>query len=84
MADAQIDVRRNQTPARQQEHHPAQVDPFRAMDRMFDHFMRGFGFPAFRRMTEPEHWSEGAFNFGSPAIDFAEDEKAYCRASRLI
>lgn len=82
MADTQIDVRRNQSPTRQ-EHRPAQVDPFRAMDRMFDHFLRGFGFPAFRRMNEPELWSEGGFNFGSPAIDFAEDEKAYHLTAEL-
>jgi HSP20 family protein len=83
MADTKIDVRRNQSPARQQEHRPAQADPFLAMDRMFDHFMRSFGFPAFRRMAEPEQWSEGGFNFASPAIDFAEDDKAYHLAAEL-
>jgi HSP20 family protein len=77
MADTQIDVRRNQTPARQSESRPAQVDPFRSMDRMFDQFWRGFGLPSFRRMVEPEGWSDGGFNFAAPAIDFAEDEKTY-------
>src|SRR5215469_1102673 len=85
MAETQINVRRNQsaTPARHSETRPAALDPFRAMDRMFDQFLRGFGFPAFRRMTEPEAWSEGAFSAGAPAIDFAEDENAYHLTAEL-
>jgi len=83
MADTQIDVRREHTPARHQEHRPAQVDPFRAMDRMFDQFMRGFGFPSFRRMAEPEGWSDSGLNFTAPAIDFSEDEKAYHLTAEL-
>lgn len=83
MADTQIDVRRNQTPARSQEHRPTQVDPFRAMDRMLDQFWRGFGLPSFRRMVEPEAWSEGGFNVAAPAIDFSEDEKEYHLTAEL-
>ena len=83
MADTQIDVRRNQTPTRQTETRPAQIDPFRAMDRVFDQFWRGFGLPSFRRMMEPEPWSEGGFNLAAPAIDFSEDEKAYHLTAEL-
>ena len=85
MADTQIDVRRNQSATSQQlqEHRPAQIDPFRAMDRMFDQFWRGFGLPAFRRMAEPELWSDSGFSFAAPAIDFAEDEKAYHLTAEL-
>jgi HSP20 family protein len=89
MAETQIDVRRNQTttPARQTETRPAALDPIRTMrhemDRMFDHLWRGFGLPSFRRMTEPEGWSEGGFSFAAPAIDFAEDEKAYHLTAEL-
>lgn len=46
---------------------------------MFEQFWRGFGLPSFRRMSEPE----GGFNFAAPAIDFAEDEKAYHLAAEL-
>jgi HSP20 family protein len=83
MADTQIDVRRDHTPARHQEHRATQVDPFRAMDRMFDQFLRGFGFPSLRRMAEPEGWTDSGFNFAAPAINFSEDEKAYHLTAEL-
>ena len=86
MADTNIDVKRDQTtaPARRDETRPAGIDPFQAfrheMDRMFDRFWRGgFGLPTFRRMFEPEQsWpAEQGWNFTTPAIDFAEDDKAF-------
>lgn len=83
MADTQIDVRRSHTPARQQETRLAQIDPFRAMDRMLDQFWRGFGLPSFRRMADPEGWSDSGFNFAAPAIDFSEDEKTYHLTAEL-
>jgi HSP20 family protein len=92
MADTQIDVKRNQTTtsARRAETRPAAFDPFQAfrheMDLMFDRFWRGgFGLPSFRRTAEPEaFWpAEGGFAFSAPAIDFAEDEKAYHLTAEL-
>jgi HSP20 family protein len=91
-SDNQIDVRRNQhtTPARQRETRPAAFDPFhefrREMDRMFDRFWRGgFGLPSPWRMFEGERsWpGESGMNFSAPAIDFAEDEKAYHLTAEL-
>ena len=48
------------------------------MDRLFDRFGSGFGFPSLRRMfdVEPPAW-RSSFNFSMPAIDMSEDEKAY-------
>ena len=95
MADTNIDVQREDqrqqggAPARRGETRPAGIDPFRAfreMDRMFDRFWRtGLGLPSLRRMFEPEgEWrSEQGFAFASPAIDFAEDEKAYHLTAEL-
>jgi HSP20 family protein len=89
MADQDIEVKRtegpaqSQTPARTQARMPMRssgFDPFQSfrneMDRMFDQLWRGFGFPAPRRAFEAEpFWQrEGA---SVPAVDVAEDEKAY-------
>jgi Hsp20/alpha crystallin family len=48
------------------------------MDRLFDRFGSGFGFPSLRRMfdVEPPAW-RSSFSFSTPAIDMSEDEKAY-------
>jgi HSP20 family protein len=59
------------------------LDPLQAfrneMERMFDQFRRGFGLPASRRgfETEPFWRGEGGFGLAVPAVDVAEDEKAY-------
>jgi HSP20 family protein len=59
------------------------VDLFRSfrdeMDRMFDQFWRGFGLPSMRRGFEAEpFWrGEGGFGLSTPAVDVAEDDKAY-------
>lgn len=60
------------------------LDPFQAfrneMERMFDRFWRGgFGLPASRRGFEAEPFWRGEEGFGLsvPAVDVAEDEKAY-------
>ena len=89
--ESQIDVKRNETgmPARQGERHVAGRDPFydirREMGRMFDRLWSGgFGSPLLRRML-PETFEPGAaaFSVSSPAIDFAEDEKAYHLTAEL-
>ena len=92
MAESQIDVKRNQAaaPARPGETRPVGRDAFgdlrRDMDRMFDQLWRGgFGLPMFRRMFWPEAAASGesGFAFTSPALDFAEDDKAYHLTAEL-
>jgi HSP20 family protein len=55
------------------------------MDRLFDRFAGGFGFPALRRMfdIEPAGRSASSFSFSAPAIDMSEDEKAYKISAEL-
>jgi HSP20 family protein len=58
-------------------------DPFLAlrgeMDRLFDRFTSGFGFPSLRRMMdlEPAWRTEWPLRDGVPAVDVAENETAY-------
>ena len=47
------------------------------MDRLFDRFSKGFGIPAF----EP-FFSRDA-DFAAPAVEFAEDDKAYTVTAEL-
>jgi HSP20 family protein len=50
------------------------------MDRLFDDFFAGsWRSPFGRRRFEAEPWRRfhGAFGLGTPAVDLAEDEKAY-------
>jgi HSP20 family protein len=47
------------------------------MDRLFDRFGSGFGFPSLRRMFDIEPAWRSSFAFSAPAIDMSEDEKAY-------
>jgi HSP20 family protein len=53
------------------------------MDRLFDRFGRGFGFPSLRRMFDIESPWRGSFSFSMPAIDMSEDEKAYKISAEL-
>ncbi len=82
MAQAPVEVRRG-PPAR------TVVDPwnvFRAdMDRLFDRFTSGFGFPSLRRVSdvEPSWRYETPFNITAPAVDVTEDDKAYKIAAEL-
>lgn len=68
---------------------PPAPDPWRAfraeMDRLFDRFSGGFGFPSLRRMfdVEPAWRDESSFSFGAPAVDITEDDKAYKIAAEL-
>jgi HSP20 family protein len=90
MADQEIEIKRSQTPAqtqtRSQTPTPMRgsgLDLFQSfrneMERMFDQFWRGFGLPTPRRGFEGEpFWrGEGAFAAAVPAVDVAEDDKAY-------
>jgi HSP20 family protein len=49
------------------------------MDRLFDRFADGFRLPSWRRMfdAEPMRGFETSLSFAAPAIDVAEDDKAY-------
>ena len=53
------------------------------MDRLFDRFGGGFGFPSLRRMLDVEAPWRSSFNFSMPAIDMSEDEKAYKISAEL-
>ena len=53
------------------------------MDRVFDRFGRGFGFPSLRRMFDIEPPWRSSFSFSMPAIDMSEDDKAYKIAAEL-
>jgi HSP20 family protein len=89
MPDQNIEVKREQAPQTSQASQaPAPMgrsglDLFQSfrneMERMFDQFWRGFGFPSPRHGFEPESLWRGAGGFGlsAPAVDFSEDEKAY-------
>lgn len=55
------------------------------MDRVFDRFTRGFGFPEMRRMfdVEPFWRQEPALDFAAPAIDVTESDTAYTISAEL-
>src|SRR3974390_401454 len=53
------------------------------MDRLFDRFGGGFGFPSLRRMFDIEPAGRSSFPFSTPAIDMSEDEKAYKISAEL-
>jgi HSP20 family protein len=79
MPDTTIEVKKAApAPAR-----PAAVDAWQSfrgeMDRLFDRFSSGFGFPALRRMldVEPAWRYERSFSFVTPAVDIIEDDNAY-------
>ena len=53
------------------------------MDRLFDRFGSGFGFPSLRRMFDIEPAWRSSFSYSTPAIDMSEDEKAYKISAEL-
>ena len=79
MAEVPVEVKKAR-PA--QSNVPDVWQSFRSeMDRLFDRFGSGFGFPSLRRMFDIEPRS--AFTFSVPAIDMSEDEKAYKISAEL-
>jgi HSP20 family protein len=53
------------------------------MDRLFDRFSTGFGFPAVRRMFDLAPRFESTFGFAAPVVDVTEDDKAYAVTAEL-
>src|SRR5215469_7940076 len=81
MADVPVEVKKA-APA--PTHVPDAWHSFRSeMDRLFDRFGSGFGFPSLRRMFDIEPAWRSSFNFSMPAIDMSEDEKAYKISAEL-
>ena len=80
MADVPVEVKKA-PPA--QTNVPDVWQSFRGeMDRLFDRFGGGFGFPSLRRMFDVEPM-RSSFCFSAPAIDMSEDEKAYKISAEL-
>ena len=81
MADVPVEVKKT-APA--QTNVPDVWHSFRGeMDRLFDRFGSGFGFPSLRRMFDIEPSWRSSFSFSAPAIDMSEDEKAYKISAEL-
>jgi HSP20 family protein len=83
MADLPVEVKKS-SPA--QENVPDVWHSFRSeMDRLFDRFSSGLGFPSLRRMfdVEPSWRSASSFSIAAPAIDMSEDQKAYKISAEL-
>ncbi|HZS81431.1 MAG TPA: Hsp20/alpha crystallin family protein [Stellaceae bacterium] len=60
--------------------------PFRSeIDRLFDRFAGGFGFPSLRHLFdfEPAWRPQRTFTFAAPAVEISEDGKAYKIAAEL-
>src|SRR6266702_3117032 len=81
MAEVPVEVKKS-SPA--QTNVPDVWQSFRGeMDRLFDRFGTGFGFPSLRRMFDIEPAWRSSFSFSTPAIDMSEDEKAYKISAEL-
>ena len=81
MAEVPVEVKKT-APARTNV--PDIWQSFRSeMDRLFDRFGSGFGFPSLRRMFDIEPGWRSSFTFSTPAIDMSEDEKAYKISAEL-
>jgi HSP20 family protein len=77
MATTPVSVKQTPTPR------PVSADPWQAfrteMDRLFDRFSGGFGFPSVRRLFDVEPlWRDDALpGMTLPAVDVSEDDKAF-------
>ena len=84
MADNLVEVKK--APPAQR---AAVSDPWQSfrseMDRLFDRFSVGSGFPSLRRLfdMEPMWRSEASFGVTVPAVDLTEDDKAYKLTAEL-
>jgi HSP20 family protein len=88
MADAPIEVKRTPAPSQPASRPPAVPDVWQSfrneMDRLFDRFSTGFGFPSLRRMFDMDRpFSGTSFALPTPAIDISEDEKSYRISAEL-
>jgi HSP20 family protein len=82
MAEVPVEVKK----AGPQPNVPDVWQSFRSeMDRLFDRFAGGFGFPSLRRMfdVEPTRRSMSSFGFSAPPIDISEDDKSYKLSAEL-
>jgi HSP20 family protein len=83
MADVPVEVKKAPAPEATV---PDVWRSFRSeMDRLFDGFASGFGFPSLHRVfdIEPAWRSMGSFGFSAPLIDMSEDDKAYKISAEL-
>ena len=77
MANTPVEVTKSAPPP------AARSDPWGSLrsevDRLFDRFSGAFGFPAMRRMFEPEPAASGmtGFTFAAPVVDLSEDDTSY-------
>jgi HSP20 family protein len=84
MADVPVEVKKASPAQPAQTSLPDVWQSFRGeMDRLFDRFGSGFGFPSLRRMFDIEPAWRSSFSFSTPAIDMNEDEKAYKISAEL-
>ena len=83
MSDVPVEVKKV-APA--QTNVPGVWHSFRSeMDRLFDRFSGGIGFPSLRRMLdlEPAWRPANSFSLAAPAIDMSEDETVYKISAEL-
>ncbi|HET8997989.1 MAG TPA: Hsp20/alpha crystallin family protein [Acetobacteraceae bacterium] len=81
MSTAPVEVKKTPAPAQT----PDAWRSFRTeMDRLFDRFAGGFGFPSLSRMFDGGNGGvETAFSVPSPAVDITEDDAAYKLSAEL-
>ncbi len=85
MANTPVEVKKS-APAPSPASVPDNWRSFRTeMDRLFDRFSSGFGFPSLRRMFdfEPPSRGEPSFAMAVPAVEVSEDETSYRIAAEL-
>jgi HSP20 family protein len=81
MAEVPVEVKKT---SQAQTSLPDVWQSFRAeMDRLFDRFGSGFGFPSLRRMFDMEPAWRSSFSFSMPVIDMSENDKTYKISAEL-
>ena len=84
MADIPVEVKKASAPVPAATNVPDVWQSFRSeMDRLFDRFSGGFGFPSLRRMFDVEPAWRSTFTLSAPPIDMSEDDKSYKIAAEL-
>jgi len=81
MSTAPVEVKKTAAPAQA----PEAWRSFRTeMDRLFDRFAGGFGFPLLTRMFDGGNGAfETSFSMAAPAVDITEDEAGYKLTAEL-